>query len=143
MGDVVKKIRLAALQGLLKFFDSSMIPFLKAYLAKEKDESLKGRVAAVLSGNLVAKTNQRQLLLIVYNQKLDLRTRISALTALNNRHKDMKTTGQLIRALQDDKRDLGGTLSPYILVALQKRTKQTFGADPEAWIKWYKAAKKQ
>ena len=122
----------------------------------KKVEALQGkRWIAVVQALLVAATvpvtagvfstcaDKREREHKIYDQNLELPIRKAALLAIDAKFKDLKTTGRLIRAMKDDKKELGGKLAADILALLKVRTKQDLGADADKWIEWYKEEQKK
>lgn len=141
--DRVRTIREAALRGVTQYANASMIPLLKAFAERETDAVLKARAIALYMRFEIATATFDQLLKKVYDQNLELPIRKAALLAIDAKFKDLKTTGRLIRAMKDDKKELGGKLAADILALLKVRTKQDLGADADKWIEWYKEEQKK
>ncbi|MCA9521150.1 MAG: HEAT repeat domain-containing protein [Myxococcales bacterium] len=141
--DRVRSIREAALRGVTQYANASMIALLKAFADRETDAVLKARAVALYMRYEIGTATFEQLLKKVYDHSLDVSVRKAALLAIDARFKDMKTTGRLIRAMKDDKKELGGKLADDILKLLKVRTKQDLGTDADKWIEWYQEAQKK
>lgn len=143
--DLVREVRAAALVGLAAFATKEMAPFFREYAERETDPLLKAQAVSLYTRYAIGLADKKTLLLVLYNDKktYDNAIRLAALATLDRKHKDITTTGQLIRVMEADIKQFEGAISQQIATVLQARTKKTFGIDVTKWVDWYQTTTKK